>query len=206
MKLNKMILPLALALVATMATTGCRHSTTKTTKLPGMRVPGAGDTELSGTKPVDPFAGDPNAANNGVKGNDITSTGIRQNEDLKDLSKFNQDRATLAADTAHFQYDSAVVRDNEQAHLAHVAQALSSDSSAFLLIEGHCDERGTEEYNRALGVRRADALREALAHNNVDAQRITTISYGKDKKIDFGTSDAAHAKNRRGEFVLLHAK
>ena len=106
----------------------------------------------------------------------------------------------------HFQYDSAVVQDKEQAHLANVAQALSSDASAFLLIEGHCDERGTEEYNRALGDRRAGSLREALAHNGVDAQRITTISYGKDRPVDKGTSEAAHARNRRGEFILLHAK
>jgi peptidoglycan-associated lipoprotein len=208
MKLNKMILPLALALVATLATTGCRHSTTKLTKLPGQRTAGTGDSDISGTKPFgDGGTGTGvNGVNGANNGNDVNSHGIPQNQDLKDLSKFNQDRATLAADTVHFDYDSAVVKDKEQSHLANVAQALSSDSSAFLLIEGHCDERGTEEYNRALGVRRADSLREALAHNGVDAQRITTISYGKDRKVDLGNSDAAHAKNRRGEFVLLHAK
>ena len=204
MKLNKMILPLALALVAMLATTGCRHSTTKTTKLPGMRTPVAGDGELTGTKPfgdappVTPTTEDLK----GVRG--IGEHPLPVN--LAHLENFNHDRETLKANTVHFDLDSSVVKDKEQIHLANVAQALNADMGAYLLIEGHCDERGTEEYNRTLGERRAGALREALIHNGVDSQRITTISYGKDHKIDLGNSDAAHAKNRRGEFVLLHPK
>jgi peptidoglycan-associated lipoprotein len=201
MKLNKMILPLALALVATMATTGCRHSTTGLTKLPGMRGGGAHDTDLTGTMPIggvpDTTSSTPGGPGSGITGTPLPP--IRPGEMI-------QDRATLAANTVHFDYDSAVVKDKEQAHLANVAQALSSDPSASLLIEGHCDERGTEEYNRALGERRAGSIREALIHNGVDSQRVTTISFGKDHKIDLGNTDAAHAKNRRGEFVLLHAK
>ena len=118
----------------------------------------------------------------------------------------NQDRAALAAYTVHFKFDSAVVQDKEQANIASVAQALAGDANAKLLIEGHCDERGTEEYNRALGERRALALREALAKNGIDPMRIRTISYGKDKPADPGHDEAAWAKNRRGEFVLLHPK
>ncbi len=106
----------------------------------------------------------------------------------------------------HFKFDSAVVQDNEQSNISSVAAALTSDPSVKLLIEGNCDERGTEEYNRALGERRALALREALAKAGVDPARIRTISYGKDKPTDSGHDESAFAKNRRGDFVLCHPK
>ena len=86
------------------------------------------------------------------------------------------DRAALAAYTIHFAFDSAVIRDSEQANLQSVASALTADPNTKLLIEGNCDERGTEEYNRALGERRALAAREALAKLGVDPMRIFTRS------------------------------
>jgi len=123
-----------------------------------------------------------------------------------DISMMNQDRAALAADTIHFAFDSAVIRDSEKASLQSVASALAADPNAKLLIEGNCDERGTEEYNRALGEKRALAAREALAKLNVDPMRVRTISYGKDKPADPGHTEAAWRKNRRDDFVLLHPK
>ena len=116
------------------------------------------------------------------------------------------DRAALAAYTIHFAYDSSVIRGSEQANLQSVAQALAADPNTKLLVEGNCDERGTEEYNRSLGERRALAAREALAKLNVDPMRVFTRSYGKDKPVDTGHDDAAWMKNRRDEFVLLHPK
>ena len=83
---------------------------------------------------------------------------------------------------------------------------LSADASAKLLIEGNCDERGTQEYNRSLGERRALAAREALAKMGIDPSRVRTISYGKDKPVDPDNNEAAWAKNRRDDFVLLHPK
>jgi peptidoglycan-associated lipoprotein len=123
-----------------------------------------------------------------------------------DLSNYDQDRAALAASTIHFAYDSAVIKDSDQANLQTVAQALAADPNVKLLIEGNCDERGTEEYNRSLGERRALAAREALATLGVDPSRVRTISYGKDRPADPGHDESAWAKNRRGEFVLLHPK
>ena len=70
-------------------------------------------------------------------------------------------------------------------------------------IEGNCDERGTEEYNRSLGDRRANALREKLATMGVDPKKLLTVSYGEDKPVDNGHNEAAYAKNRRGDFILL---
>ena len=89
---------------------------------------------------------------------------------------------------------------------ATASSALSANANDKLLIEGNCDERGTEEYNRALGERRALAAREALAKRGVSPERIRTISYGKDKPTDPGHDDAAWSKNRRADFVLLHPK
>ena len=121
------------------------------------------------------------------------------------VDNYTPDPGALAAYTVHFKFDSAVVEDSEQANLASVAQALG-DANLRLLIQGHCDERGTEEYNRALGERRALALREALAKVNIDPMRVKTISFGKDQPADPGHDEAAWAKNRRGVFILLHPK
>jgi peptidoglycan-associated lipoprotein len=202
MKMNKIVFPLVLALAATLATTGCKHGFNKVTPLPGERAAQVGDTGGSGTiPPAQPMdAGSlPTSTIPSTPGNIPTTTDIN-------IDDYNQDRAALAAYTVHFKFDSAVVQDKEQANIASVGQALTSDASAKLLIEGHCDERGTEEYNRSLGERRALALREALAKNGIDPMRIKTISYGKDKPADPGHDEAAWAKNRRGEFVLLHHK
>ncbi len=202
MKLNKLTFSLLIALTATLAATGCKKGNNGITPLPGER-PGLVNDQnnnpntLPNTPPFNPDA-NPNF-NNMTPGNIPTSVDW-------DPVNFNQDRAALAAYTVHFKFDSAVVQDNEQANIASVAQALTADVNAKLLIEGHCDERGTEEYNRSLGERRALALREALAKNGIDPARIRTISYGKDKPVDPGHDEAAFAKNRRGEFVLCHPK
>ena len=116
------------------------------------------------------------------------------------------DPEALAAYTVHFDYDSSAVKSSERGHVQAVADALKSDSSAKLLIEGHCDERGTEEYNRSLGERRALSLRAALAKLGIDPSRVRTLSYGEDRPVDPGHNEAAWRQNRRGEFVLLHPK
>jgi peptidoglycan-associated lipoprotein len=187
MKTMKLIYPLAFALVLTLAATGCHtHQPQGVTPLPGPTSPpivGPGPGETINQQP-----------------------GAGPTTSLDEFDNMIQDRAALANYTVHFAYDSAAVRKSEQANLQSVASALSADASAKLLIEGHCDERGTEEYNRSLGERRALALREALAKLGVDPSRVRTISYGKDRPADPDHDESAWAKNRRGEFVLLHPK
>ena len=87
-----------------------------------------------------------------------------------------------------------------------MAEALKSDPNAKLLVEGNCDERGTEEYNRSLGEHRSLAAREGLAKLGIDPMRVFTRSYGKDKPADPGHDESAWSKNRRDDFVLLHPK
>jgi peptidoglycan-associated lipoprotein len=116
------------------------------------------------------------------------------------------DRETLAADTVHFAYDSAVMRDSQMTNIYSVAEILRSNPAAKLLVEGNCDERGTEEYNRSLGERRALSSREVLAALGIDPRRVCTVSYGKDKSVDPGHDEAAWSKNRRDDFVLLFPK
>ena len=206
MKLNKLVLPLALALIAMLATTGCKKGFSgKTTPLPGARQTGPSEQTDLNTKPVNPFDNNPNA-NPNANPNGIDLTKPIATSDSWDPSTMNQNREKLAAYTVHFKFDSAVVQDKEQASIASVGHALTSDPTAKLLIEGHCDERGTEEYNRALGERRALALREALAKVGIDPMRIRTESFGKDKPADPGHDEAAWAKNRRGEFIWCTPK
>lgn len=205
MKLNKIVLPLALALTAALATTGCRHGFNgKVTTLPGHRETPIAENTAPSTLPPGPSVETtpPPISNPSPFGNNPPGTTPTSEINLDD---YNQDRATLAAYTVHFKFDSSVVQDSELSNVSSVAQALS-DQTLKLLVEGHCDERGTEEYNRALGERRALALREALAKDGVDPMRVKTISYGKDKPVDPGHNEAAWAKNRRGEFILLHPK
>jgi len=120
---------------------------------------------------------------------------------------YNQDKETLKPHTIHFDYDSSVIRSSEKANLEAVAAYMKgAPAGVALLIEGNCDERGTEEYNRSLGERRALAAREALVADGVDAQKVVTKSYGKDNPVDTSNTEAGMAKNRRDEFVVLHPK
>ena len=197
--MNKLILPLMIALVATMAVTGCKKGPNKVTQLPGPAQVNAIDNGPGNTLPSAP------PIDNGNQGVNTSNTGIPQNPNW-DPSTMDQDRNALAAQTVHFAFDSAAIKSDEESKLVIVSENLKSDPNAKLLIEGHCDERGTEEYNRSLGERRALALREDLVKDGIDADRIRTISYGKDQPADPGHDEAAWGKNRRGVFVLCHPK
>ena len=98
---------------------------------------------------------------------------------------------------SYFDYDSAVLSQQTLSGLLFVADYLKSNPAAQILVEGHCDERGTRDYNIALGHKRADAVRKQLARMGVDRQRITTKSFGKERPAMRGTSPETWAKNRR---------
>jgi len=116
------------------------------------------------------------------------------------------DREIFKAYTVYFDFDSSSVRPADAANVQHVAEYLSSHGDCALLIEGHCDERGTDEYNQALGERRAQSVKETIANAGIASHRVRTLSYGESKPAEDGTTAEAYAKNRRGEFILLLPK
>jgi peptidoglycan-associated lipoprotein len=197
MKMNQIVLPLVLALAATLATTGCKHKAPKVTVIPGSPTGTIPDGGGSGTLPSGPTF-NPNDSD--------VNKGPGSLAGLDEFEGMIKDPAALAANTIHFSFDSAVIKKGEQSNISAVAAALSANPSDKVLVEGNCDERGTEEYNRALGERRAIAAREALVKSGISGDRIRTISYGKDKPADPGHDEAAWAKNRRDDFILLHPK
>ncbi|GEM_PF-405866 len=172
------------AIACALAAAGCAHKPGQLTHLPSTAAPVVQDTQ-------------PNPFPLPTEGNNPQPT-------WEEINGMKADRAALAANTIHFAYDSAAIRKAESANIQAVAAALKSDPSTKLMIEGNCDERGTEEYNRALGERRAGAARNALIKLGISGDRVVTKSFGKDKPVGPGHDEASRAQNRRDEFVLLH--
>lgn len=102
----------------------------------------------------------------------------------------------------NFDYDSFALRSEAKATLDKIAEALLTKTEIQVMIEGHCDDRGTNEYNLALGQRRANSAKKYLVQLGVSAKRIFTISYGEEKPLDTAQNEAAWAKNRRDHFMI----
>jgi peptidoglycan-associated lipoprotein len=102
----------------------------------------------------------------------------------------------------YFDYDKSNIKPQFQSVLEGIAGWLAKQKDRQLLVEGHCDERGTDEYNLALGERRALSVRRYLVALGVDADRVHTISYGEEKPADSGHDESAWVKNRRAEFKV----
>jgi peptidoglycan-associated lipoprotein len=113
------------------------------------------------------------------------------------------DRDTLKEYTVYFGFDESTIRANEQYKIEYVSDYLKNHTGPMVRIEGHCDERGTEGYNLALGERRAQAIRDYLINLGNDGNRIFVVSFGESQPAALGNTSEAYAKNRRGEFVLL---
>jgi peptidoglycan-associated lipoprotein len=111
--------------------------------------------------------------------------------------------ASVAADRIFFALDESAVDEADRTTLQSQATWLSRYATKRVTIEGHCDERGTREYNLALGERRANATKNALVALGVSADRISTISYGKERPDATGSDEDAYAKNRRAVTVTI---
>ena len=133
----------------------------------------------------------------GIKGNGIGEGGVGSRPDLNSL----EERGQFAS--VYFEYDSAQVKESERAKVETVAAALKKTTAGGVIVEGHCDERGSAEYNLALGERRAGAVRNYLQSLGLDAARIQTKSMGKEKPVALGHDEESWSKNRRAEFVLF---
>lgn len=108
----------------------------------------------------------------------------------------------MGLQTVHYAYDSSVLDSEAKATLKANAQVLKDKPSLKAQIEGHTDERGGIQYNIALGERRANTAKSFLVDQGVGADRLTVISYGKERPVDPGHDDAAYAKNRRANFRI----
>ncbi len=217
MKLAKIVSLLTVVTVVSFSSTGCRKALDKTTQIPGRggtvglteRPAGARDTDLPNTSPLpggglrgDALGGD---RTGGTPLATVPESGIPPTG--TDFSDWNQDRETFKDQTVLFDFDKSIVKASEVPKLEEVARRMKADFvGKALRIEGHCDERGTEEYNRALGDRRALSVREKLVQLGVDASILPTISYGEEHPADPGHNEPAWRKNRRGELILLSPK
>ena len=102
----------------------------------------------------------------------------------------------------HFEYDSSVLSAMGKTILQEKAAWLRENSSRSAIIEGHCDERGTTEYNLALGERRASVVKAYLVNLGISASRLSTISYGEEQPKAFGSSESSYRENRRAHFAV----
>jgi len=116
--------------------------------------------------------------------------------------KARKEREMFQSEDIHFDYDKYNLRPEAQEILRRKAQWLMANSAVKVTIEGHCDERGTNEYNMALGDRRAQSAKAFMVDLGVKSDRLATVSYGEEKPVDPGHNEEAWGKNRRAHFAL----
>ena len=119
---------------------------------------------------------------------------------VKDNTSLNYEtKAILANATVYFEFDSFKLSSKSIQTLRSAVTAMKENSSIKIIISGHADERGTREYNLALGQRRAESVRDYLAVNGVSKSRVLVKSYGEERLIAEGSDESSHSKNRRAE-------
>ena len=183
---TKLVRLTAVTLLVCTAAVGCKRNPQNTTPLLGSR---SGLTDSTAGPITDTTA-------------PINSEGIPASN--VNFDNMMADREAFRDQTVYFAFDQATVRPSEVSKLEQVAsQMRSTHAGKALRIEGHCDERGTEEYNRSLGERRAQSVREYLVRLGLDASMIQTISLGEERPAVPGHDESAWSKNRRGEIILL---
>jgi len=106
------------------------------------------------------------------------------------------------SENIYFDFDKSVLSDQAQELLKEKAMWMRANPDASVVVEGHCDERGTNAYNLALGERRAESAKTFLVNLGISGARMTTISYGEERPLDMGHNEEAWAKNRRATFVI----
>ena len=133
----------------------------------------------------------------GIQEQTLKEEGLREGQE-----KARSERDMFENEDIPFEFDSAKLSDQAQQILRAKAEWLRKNPRAQIIIEGHCDERGTNEYNLALGDRRAFAAKTFLVDLGIDQSRITTVSYGEERPLDPRSNEEAWAKNRRDHFVI----
>ena len=192
MKLTNLFNLILVGLALMFSTIGCRKNPGYTTTIPSLTHDKPGNDSLNPENPI----------KNQQPIDTTGSTGIPPT-DSSQYSNYTPHPEILQAETVYFEYDKSSIRSSEQGKLEKVADYLKSNPTHVVRVEGNCDERGTEEYNRSLGERRALAAREYLVRLGIEPNRVVTISYGQDHPIEPLHNEAAWSKNRRDDFVVL---
>jgi peptidoglycan-associated lipoprotein len=147
----------------------------------------------------------PNGNGNGdqVGAGSNPDSGIPPTRPADGMNPDKADYTTLANDTVYFDFDKATIGGDERAKLVAVGEWFKANPGHALFLAGHADKRGTPEYNRALGERRADAVREYLVGLGISADVLYATSYGSDRPAIDGDTEEAYAKNRRVEIGVV---
>jgi len=127
----------------------------------------------------------------------------RRGDSLATLTRTSEELKQTLAEMIHFDFDKSYVRPGDADILDRKIPVLEANSTLRIQIAGNCDERGSDEYNLALGNRRALSSKAYLVNHGIDASRIETVSYGKERPLDPGHNQGAWAKNRNDQFELL---
>jgi len=134
---------------------------------------------------------------------ELREKALREEQARKEAAAREAALKSLKLEPVYYDYNQWIIRDDQKEILTKNAEWLKVHPQAKVRIEGNCDERGTAEYNLALGQKRADAAKAFLAGLGIAESRMQTISYGYERPLDKGHNEAAWAKNRRTDFVPL---
>ena len=200
MKYAKLLNLLMVVMALSLGVVGCKKKPVGVTTIPGMTGKVRGSNDTSG-----PVTSAPPLATDQIPNVRPIPDTIGQNVRF-DPGSMNSNPSFFAANTVYFDFDRATIKPSETGKIEEVAKYLQANPMHAVQTEGHCDERGTEQYNLSLGERRALSVREYLVTAGIQPDRIFTISYGESRPADPGHNEAAWAKNRRGVFVLLTPK
>ncbi|MCF8025543.1 MAG: peptidoglycan-associated lipoprotein Pal [Desulfobacteraceae bacterium] len=124
----------------------------------------------------------------------------------REKQKEEKARGQFLSEKVYFEFDDSSLTDDAREVLRRKSRWIRDNPDACIIIEGHCDERGTDEYNLALGSRRAESVKDFLVKTGVDASRLTTISYGEERPAVKGHNEDVWTKNRRAEFRFCSGK
>jgi peptidoglycan-associated lipoprotein len=159
-----------------------------------VKVGGAAEPSKAGETKAEAAKAGPAAA-----GDDKATDAEKKRRELEKAQKV----AEFEAQKIYFDFDKSDLKPESKAVLKKKAEFLATYTEFALRIDGHCDERGTNEYNLALGERRANSAKQYLVDLGVSAHRISTVTYGEERPADPGHNEAAWSKNRRDEFSLI---
>jgi outer membrane protein OmpA-like peptidoglycan-associated protein len=162
-----------------------------------------GSVGTTGLEPEPPIGA---GTDGGLTSGTLSDGSIEQAGRVNYNEDYDMDSSTFSSNTVYFDFDRSNVRSSERVKVEEVGIYLIAQKDKAVLVDGHCDERGTEEYNRALGERRALSVREYLINLGIAPDRVFTRSFGEDAPAMDAQTDEAYAKNRRAEFNLLLPK